>query len=125
MNTALQKCAVALTALAGVTLTSPVLAQKPAVPEATQPSPPHLDSKACADRERARLGDTRSGDTQETQGAAVPKDSLSDKLARTDGVICPPPDIDPDVRQPAPGGGNMPVIPPPGAPGGDPSIQPK
>ena len=36
----------------------------------------------------------------------------SEKLARTDGVICPPPDIDPDIHARAPGGGRTPVIPP-------------
>jgi hypothetical protein len=50
---------------------------------------------------------------------------LGDKLARTDGVICPPADIDPDVQRPAPRSGTMPVIPPPGSPGGDPAVQPK
>ena len=50
---------------------------------------------------------------------------LSDKLARTDGVICPP-NVDPEIKAPTPqSGGKMPVIPPPGSPGGDPSIQPK
>jgi hypothetical protein len=29
------------------------------------------------------------------------------------------------MRAPAPEGGNMPVIPPPGSPGGDPTIRPK
>jgi hypothetical protein len=50
--------------------------------------------------------------------------SLSEKLAQTDGVICPP-DIDPDIKAPTPGGGKMPVIPPPGSPGGDPTLRPK
>jgi len=50
---------------------------------------------------------------------------LGDKLARGDGVLCPPAGIDPDMRAPTPEGGNMPVIPPPGSPGGDPTIRPK
>ena len=50
---------------------------------------------------------------------------LSDKLARTDGVICPP-NVDPEIKAPTPQSGNkMPVIPPPGSPGGDQSVQPK
>jgi hypothetical protein len=98
----------------------PADAQTPA-PEATEkPAMPKLDPKACADQEQMTLGDTH-----ETQGSAAPKDNLSDKLARTDGVICPPPHMDPDIRAPAPGGGNTPVLPPPGRPGGDPSVQPK
>jgi hypothetical protein len=110
------------TALASVAFAPLALAQRPAEPPvAAEPAPPVLDPKACANGERAR-----PSDTQETQGSAVPKDSLSEKLARTDGVICPPADINPDIRVPAPSGGaNTPVIPPPGSPGGDPSIQPK
>jgi hypothetical protein len=50
---------------------------------------------------------------------------LSDQLSESKGVICPPAGIDPGIRAPAVGGGRMPVIPPPGTPGGDPSIQPK
>ena len=52
-------------------------------------------------------------------------ESLCDKLARSDGVLCPPAGIDPEMRTPAPDLGNTPVIPPPGSPGGDPSIRPK
>jgi hypothetical protein len=98
----------------------PVFAQtRPApLPEAAEPAP-KLDPKACADRERLTLGDT-----QTTQGRPA-QENLSEKLARTDGVICPPPDLDPDIRTPAPGGGRTPVIPPPGSPGGDPSVRPK
>ncbi len=58
---------------------------------------------------------------------AEPGDSsktLSDKLDRGGGVICPP-NIDPGIKAPAPETGKMPVIPPPGSPGGDPKVQPK
>src|SRR5467141_2990312 len=50
---------------------------------------------------------------------------LSDKLTRSDGVLCPPTGVDPEIRAPTPETGNMPVIPPPGSPGGDPTIRPK
>jgi hypothetical protein len=50
---------------------------------------------------------------------------LGDKLARSDGVLCPPPGVDPDIRAPTPDAGNTPVIPPPGSPGGDPTVRPK
>jgi hypothetical protein len=50
---------------------------------------------------------------------------LGDRLARADGVLCPPPGIDPEMRAPTPDAGKTPVIPPPGSPGGDPSIRPK
>ena len=65
--------------------------------------------------------------------AAVPEgtttgqhaESLGDKLARSDGVLCPPAGIDPEMRAPTPDAGRTPVIPPPGSPGGDPMIRPK
>ena len=67
-------------------------------------------------------------------GAAVPEgttttgqraEPLGDKLARSDGVLCPPAGVDPEIRAPTPDTGNTPVIPPPGSPGGDPTIRPK
>ena len=50
--------------------------------------------------------------------------TLNQKLAKTQGVICPP-DVDPAMKKPTPTTGTMPVIPPPGSPGGNPSVQPK
>jgi hypothetical protein len=76
----------------------------------TQPDHPKLDPKACADRERLALADTHGSQgprIRETDGA-----NPGEKLARTDGVLCPPPDIDPNIHAPAPGGGRTPVIPP-------------
>ena len=54
--------------------------------------------------------------------------SLSDRLARSGGVIAPAdPGVDPGIVRPTPdtGEATMPVIPPPGTPGGDPDVQPK
>ena len=51
-------------------------------------------------------------------GLAVPEGT-------TTGVLCPPAGIDPEMRAPTPDAGKTPVIPPPGSPGGDPSIRPK
>jgi hypothetical protein len=50
---------------------------------------------------------------------------LGDRLAKSDGVLCPPAGVDPQMRAPTPDAGNTPVIPPPGSPGGDPTIRPK
>jgi hypothetical protein len=50
---------------------------------------------------------------------------LGDRLAKSDGVLCPPAGVDPEIRAPTPDTGNMPVIPPPGSPGGDPHLRPK
>jgi hypothetical protein len=63
------------------------------------------DDKACSQQELANK-------------------TLSEKLDQTAGVICPP-DIDPAIKVPTPNAGKTPVIPPPGSPGGDPSVQPK
>jgi hypothetical protein len=50
---------------------------------------------------------------------------LGEKLAKSDGVLCPPAGVDPEIRAPTPDAGNTPVIPPPGSPGGDPRVRPK
>jgi hypothetical protein len=44
------------------------------------------------------------------------------------GVISPPSGVDPGIRAPTPPAGStatMPVIPPPGTPGGNPNVQAK
>ena len=78
---------------------------------------PAADPNACAPGER-----------MQSDGSNAPQvkngEPLSDKLARTGGVLCPP-NVGSDMRTPAPGGGKTPVIPPPGSPGGDQSVQPK
>jgi hypothetical protein len=54
-------------------------------------------------------------------------ESLSEKLQKSDGVIAPRTDTTPDMRVPAPvpNPGTTPVIPPPGSPGGNQSVNPK
>jgi hypothetical protein len=51
--------------------------------------------------------------------------NLSDKLNATDGVIHPEGAVDPNMQKPAPSTGSMPVIHPPGSPGGAPNVEPK
>jgi len=102
----------------------PAVAAAQAPPPTQPPVAPHaeqLDPDACA-----------KTDTQGTVGKGgdmeAPKSgekNPSDKLARSGGVICPPDQADPEIRAPTPPGGPMPVIPPPGSPGGDPNMQPK
>jgi len=53
------------------------------------------------------------------------REPLGDRLARSDGVLCPPADVDPQMHAPTPDTGNTPVIPPPGSPGGNPNLRPK
>ncbi len=52
---------------------------------------------------------------------------LSKKLDENKGVLTPPHGVDPGIHQepPAKTGDRMPVIVPPGEPGGDQSVQPK
>jgi hypothetical protein len=76
----------------------------PALSQPLNPCPPSVGNNA-----------------DETAGSRT----LSDQLSQSKGVICPPAGIDPGISVPASGGGRTPVIPPPGTPGGDPSIQPK
>jgi hypothetical protein len=52
-------------------------------------------------------------------------ESLSDRLADSKGVICPPAGVDPEMQVAPPAGGRLKVIPPPGSPGGDPNVQPR
>ena len=61
----------------------------------------------------------------EPHNPAPPPDNLSGRLAQSDGVICPPPAVDPEMKLPTPEAGKTPVIPPAGSPGGDPSVPPK
>jgi len=102
-------CAAALSLLASVALAQ---APKP------QEHPAAAAPKGCAPGERLQLGKD-APKVPETTG-----ENLSDKLARNDGVLCPP-NVDPDIKAPTPETGKMPVIPPPGSPGGDQSVKPK
>jgi hypothetical protein len=52
------------------------------------------------------------------------KGNLSDQLAASKGIICPP-SVDPHMQKKPPAGGAMKVVPPPGSPGGDRQVQPK
>jgi hypothetical protein len=102
----LNSTAIAMALMIG--LAGPCAAQNAPSPQMPQPR----DEKACAPQ------DNRQGTVGSSQ-------NLSDKLERSEGVICPPRDVDPEIAMPPPGGGRTPVIPPPGSPGGDPTIRPK
>jgi hypothetical protein len=53
--------------------------------------------------------------------------TLSEQLSRSGGVIQPPERVDRKIEAPTPNPGaeSMPVIPPPGTPGGNPTVKPK
>ena len=98
------------------------LAQAP--PQTKTPVAPkteQLDPDACAHSDTQTTVGKGGDDTEQEDG----KGNLSDKLARSGGVICPPAHVDPEIKQPTPPAGDMPVIPPTGSPGGDKSVRPK
>jgi hypothetical protein len=106
-------------------LVAPAFAQAPAKPpandtESSAPKGKPTSNDPCA-QGRASVG---SGN--EVVAPNAKKDqTLSDHLAQSGGVICPPPAVDPAIKAPTPEVGSMPVIKPPGTPGGDQSVQPK
>jgi hypothetical protein len=104
---------------------APALAQAPTKPPPANTERPDSGGRSdpCA-QGNATVGSGGSGN-QIVSPNARKDQSLSDHLASSGGVICPPPGVDPDITRPAPEGGATPVIPPPGTPGGDQSVQPK
>src|SRR4051812_11241803 len=102
---------------------SAAVAQAPPTPTTppAQTAPPAPRAGNCAPTESTPQGNVVP------QGATTGQraEPLGDKLARSDGVLCPPSGVDPAIRAPTPDAGNTPVLPPPGSPGGDPTIRPK
>jgi len=91
----------------------------PATPsQQTAPPAPRASADCTPDRQPGTVAPEGS-----TTGQA--REPLGDKLARSEGVLCPPTGIDPWMRAPAPDVGKTPVIPPPGSPGGNPDVRPK
>jgi len=89
------------------------------------PGPPVQAAPSSPERPNC-TPDTRAGTPENRSSTdASGQPNLSDRLAGHNGVICPPADVDPQMRVPPPGGGRMLVVPPPGGPGGDPNTIPK
>jgi hypothetical protein len=113
----------AIAAFALIALPAAATAQAPpssATPaQQTAPPAPNRAANCTPMREAPRAG------TPDGQTTGQAREPLGDKLARSDGVLCPPAGVDPEIRAPTPEGGNTPVIPPPGSPGGDQTIRPK
>src|SRR5690242_9917286 len=96
------------------TAQSPPTPKTPVAPQAEK-----VDPNGCANPgTRATVG--QGGDIQLN---TPPGRNLSDQLARSGGVICPPRHVDTEIHAPTPPGGAMQVIPPPGSPGGDPTVK--
>jgi hypothetical protein len=106
---------------------SAAFAQAPPTPA----TPPAQTASPSAERANANCARTQTT----PQGTIAPSgtttgqspEPLGDKLAKSDGVLCPPSNVDPAMRARAPNSdsSNTPVIPPPGSPGGDQSVRPK
>jgi hypothetical protein len=95
----------------------------PATPPAqTAPPAPSRAANDCAPMQPAPQGGKVAPGGTTTGQSSEP---LGDKLARSNGVLCPPAGVDPEMHAPTPDGGNTPVIRPPGSPGGDPNLRPK
>lgn len=89
-----------------------------ALAQAAGPKDPNMPDPKNVPAEKIKPDMSTSG----TTGS-----NLSEKLEKSDGVIKPPSNVDPDmaVRAPVPNPGTTPVIPPPGSPGGNPRLDPK
>jgi hypothetical protein len=98
-------------------------AQAPPLP-ATPPAQtvPPASANNCAPMQPVAPRGTIAPEGTTTGQSSEP---LADRLAKSDGVLCPPAGIDPEIHAPTPDAGNTPVIPPPGSPGGNPDIRPK
>ena len=94
----------------------------PATPPAQIAPPAPNRATNCTPMQPAPPRGTIAPEGSTTGKSAEP---LGDRLARSDGVLCPPTGVDPEIHAPTPDSGNTPVIPPPGSPGGDPSVRPK
>jgi len=100
-------------------------AQAPPSPStpAQQTAPPAGNRpENCAPMEKGAHPGAVAPEGQTTGQARQP---LGEKLAQSDGVLCPPAGVDPEMRAPTPDAGKTPVIPPPGSPGGDQTLRPK
>jgi len=93
----------------------------PATPPAQTAPPAPSRAADCTPTQSTPQGNIAPQGTTTGQSS----EPLGDKLARSDGVLCPPAGVDPEMHAPTPDAGNTPVIPPPGSPGGDPTIRPK
>jgi hypothetical protein len=85
-----------------------------AAAQTTTPAPPQEAPKECP---------PGAGPNAPTVGDA--KGTLSERLASSKGIICPPAGVDPSMQQQPQEGGSLKVIPPPGSPGGNQQVQPK
>lgn len=110
-------------------LLSFLLASAATVAEAQAPPTPATppQATAAAPNQNTACAPSSASGTPAPDGVTTGRASepLGDKLAKSGGVLCPPSTADNEIHAPTPEGGNTPVIPPPGSPGGDQSVVPK
>jgi hypothetical protein len=104
-------------------LLSTALASAQAPPVTPQPVPGPQATVRCAPVQPPGMEQGTRARPGQTTGQS--REPLSDRLAQSDGVMCPPSGIDPQMHKDAPAEGRTPVIPPPGSPGGDQNVRPK
>src|ERR1700749_3911135 len=102
-------------------LSCALIAVSGAAPAQAPPTPDRV--AGCAPTQTTPQGSIAPKGTTTGQAQAP----LGDRLAQSDGVLCPPSGVDPQMHAPTPetGSGSMPGIPPPRSPGGDPTVRPK
>src|SRR5947209_590520 len=95
-------------------LSAALLCGAPLVPAQAQTAP----GAAGTDQVIPEKDRSRPEDIPKSQGGGG--SDLSSKLDKSEGVLKPSSNIDPAIQKPAPvpNAGSMPVIPPPGEPGG-------
>jgi hypothetical protein len=90
-----------------------------------QPAPPQQTHPQLAPPNASQPPPEQIAPADRTPG--TPRNTpLSDRLSQQQGTLKPPV-VDPNIQAPVPphAQGTMPVIPPPGTPGGDPTVVPK
>ena len=109
-------------ALAGMTAPASAQPRDPGTPDALRRAPPEVD--------RSRPGGDPADPSRERSGGGpIGNDIIEDNEGsrRGQGVIRPPMGVDPGIQGsvPDPTPRTTPIIPPPGTPGGDPTVIPR
>jgi len=92
-----------------------------------QPAAPHVTNPPMAAPNSPQPPPEQIAPGGRSPSIAGEDKTLSDKLSRQQGMLQPP-KVDPGIQAPVPphaGNSAMPVIPPPGSPGGDQKVVPK
>ncbi|MGN6570969.1 MAG: hypothetical protein ACTHLO_06110 [Pseudolabrys sp.] len=104
----------------------PELAAAQAPPATKAPPPPAAAKPSQAGDCAPNAPATTNGKAGDVDVAKPDGSNLSQKLAESNGVLCPPEQGDRAIETPPPATGRTPVIKPPGTPGSpDQSVQPK